>query len=165
MRVWGDGESGGSKVSLTRSAVVEWWENRVSPKPSDLVAVGHDVLNVGWWPLYYVNGGEFGTLRSTEADFYAQWDPWEFEGPYTSRWGGDAVVEPPDEVLPEHDPHLLGATLAVWNDDPGNAGGAPAALAAGIAPRLRILAQKAWGSKPLTTSYADFAAAAAKAAP
>lgn len=158
LRVWSDGISGGSAVSLLPGAVVEWWENRASPTPAELVALGHDVLNVGWWPLYYVNGGTFGSLRSTEADFYEQWEPWRFEGPYTTRWLGGATVQPPDEQLPQADPHLLGASLAVWNDDPANPGGAAAPLAAGIAPRLRILAQKTWGSKPLTDAYAEFAA-------
>ena len=158
-RVWGDGMTGGAKVSLPKSAVVEWWENRVSSRPQDLTAEGYDVLNVGWWPLYYVNGGPVGGLRSTEKDFYEQWaGPWQFEGPYTSRWAGDATVQPPDELLKPGDPHLLGATMAVWNDDPANAGGAPETLPGAIAPRLRILAQKAWGSPELTASYDEFAA-------
>jgi len=155
--------SGGSKVSLPTSAVVEWWENRVSPTPEQLSAGGYDVLNVGWWPLYYVNGGPVGSLRSTEQDFYEQWDPWRFEGPYTTRWGGDAVVQPPDDLLKPGDPHLLGATLAVWNDDPANAGGDPATLPGAITPRLRILAQKAWGSPEPAKTYADFEAQASKA--
>jgi hexosaminidase len=163
MRVWGDGMSGGAKVSLPTSAAVEWWENRVSPTPPDLSASGYDVLNVGWWPLYYVNGGPLTGLRSTEQDFYEQWDPTHFEGPYTSRWAGDAAVAPPDALLKADDPHLLGATLAVWNDDPANAGGAPDALPAAIAPRLRILAQKAWGSPELASSYTEFQTKSSKA--
>ncbi|MDX6665861.1 MAG: hexosaminidase [Solirubrobacteraceae bacterium] len=158
MRVWSDGIPGGSKVSLMPGAVVEWWENRVSQTPAEIAAAGHDVLNVGWWPLYYVNGSPLSGLRSTEADFYEQWQPWRFEGPYTTRWAGDATVSPPDAELPRTDHHLLGATLAVWNDGPTDPAGAPGTLPSGIGPRLRILAQKTWGSKPLTASYADFAA-------
>jgi hexosaminidase len=160
MRVWSDGMGGAGKVDLLPGAVVEWWENRVSPTAKELTAAGRDVLNVGWWPLYYVNGGPLTSLRSTEADFYEQWDPWHFEGPYTTRWSGGPGQY---EELPRGDKHVLGATLAVWNDDPANAGGEPATLAKGIAPRLRILAQKTWGSKPLTTSYAEFVAASSKA--
>jgi hexosaminidase len=157
LRVWSDGMGGAGQVKLLPGAIVEWWENRVSPTPQELVAAGHDVLNVGWWPLYYVNGGPFSSLRSTEADFYEQWDPWHFEGPYTTRWTGGP---PQFEELPRDDKHLRGATIAVWNDDPANAGGEPTALAKGLTPRLRILAQKTWGSKPLATTYADFASAA-----
>jgi hexosaminidase len=92
LRVWSDGMNAGGKVTLPTTATVEWWENRVSPPPQELAAAGYGVLNVGWWPLYYVNGGPFTSLRSTEADFYEEWDPWHFEGPYTARWGGG----PPD---------------------------------------------------------------------
>ena len=60
---------------------------------------------------------------------------------------------------------LLGATLAVWNDDPSSPDAQEPALAAGIAPRLRILAQKTWGSPAFARDYTTFAPAAAKAAP
>jgi hexosaminidase len=153
LRVWSDGIHADGVVRLLPGAVVEWWENRVSPTPAQLAAAGHDVLNVGWWPLYYVNGGPLSGLRSSEAEFYEEWEPSRFEGPYTARWVGGP---PTPQELPGDDPHLLGTTLAVWNDDPAAPGGAPAALAAGIAPRLRIVAQKAWGSPPLTASYAAF---------
>jgi hexosaminidase len=141
LRVWSDGIHADGVVPLFGGAVVEWWENRVSPTPAALSAAGHDVLNVGWWPLYYVNGGPLGGLRSTEADFERDFVPWHFEGPYTPRWAGGP---PAIETLDPADPHLLGATLAVWNDDPANAGGAPGTLEHGIAPRLRILAGKTW---------------------
>src|SRR6185503_14710278 len=57
MRVWSDGVSFEGVVPLRPGATVEWWENRLSPAPSELVARGYRVLNVGWWPLYYVTGG------------------------------------------------------------------------------------------------------------
>ncbi|MBA3261958.1 MAG: hypothetical protein H0T69_05730 [Thermoleophilaceae bacterium] len=44
----------------------------------------------------------------------------------------------------------------MWNDDPR--GESAAAIARGIAPRLRVLAQKTWGSRPLARTYAGFLA-------
>jgi len=155
MRVWSDGISGGSAVPLRAGAVVEWWENLHSPTPAELAAQGHPVLDVGWWPLYYVTGGPLRDLRTSERDMYEQWQPWRFEGPYTARWI-TGRADPPPQELPRRDPHLLGATEAVWNDDPASPQGAPAPLAAGLAPRLRIVAQKTWASPPLTTSYVQF---------
>ena len=132
------------------------------PAPSQLIAAGRKILNVGWWPLYYVTGGTFKSLRSSEQDFFEQWQPWHFEGPYTACWFGGP---PQYEDIAPADPHELGATLAVWNDDPSSPDAQEAALAKGIAPRLRIVAQKTWGSRPFAASYAAWAPAAAKAAP
>jgi hexosaminidase len=160
LRIWSDGMNGGSAVKLDPRIAVEWWENRSSPTPQQLVGDGRDILNVGWWPLYYVTGGTFKSLRSKEADFYEQWQPWHYEGPYTSRWVGGP---PQYEELPPAEPHQLGATLAVWNDDPSSADATEKAVAEGIAPRLRILAQKTWGSPPFADGYAAFGPAAAKA--
>jgi hexosaminidase len=42
----------------------------------------------------------------------------------------------------------------VWNDDP--TAESEAEIAAGIAPRLRVIAQKTWKSPLLVRSYADF---------
>jgi hexosaminidase len=146
LRVWSDGIHADGVVKVPADTTVEWWENRVSPSPAALTAAGHDVINMGWWPLYYVNGGPLAGLRSTEADFRADFVPWRFEGPYTARWlGGPPTVQ----ELEPGDPHLLGAALAVWNDDPTSPGGAPDTLAPGIRPRLEILAAKTWSiSRP-----------------
>ena len=160
LRIWSDGMKGGSAVKLDPRIAVEWWEGRSSPLPEELIAEGRHVLNVGWWPLYYVTGGTFKILRSSEAAFYEEWNPWHFEGPYTARWLGG----PPQytELRPD-EPLQLGATLAVWNDDPASPDAKEPAVAEGIAPRLRIVAQKTWGSPQFTGSYAQFAPAAAKA--
>ena len=48
----------------------------------------------------------------------------------------------------------LGSELHVWNDDPSYE--TDAQTAAGIFPRLRVLAQKTWGSRPLARSFAAF---------
>ena len=95
-------------------------------------------------------------LRTSERDMYESWTPSHFEGPYTQRWiTGVPLITSYD--VPAAAVANRGATLAVWNDDPTAAGAQPAAVAAGITPRLRILAQKTWGSPPLTMSYTTFA--------
>lgn len=153
LRVWSDGLSDGSAVRLDPRTVVEWWENLHSPAPADLVAAGHRVLNAGWWPTYYVTGGPLMGLRAPESLMYETWTANRFEGPYTTRWfglSGDTEAQ----VLDAAEPKLLGATVNVWNDVPGNM--AQDAIAEGIAPRLRVLAQRTWGSPDVAPGYEAF---------
>jgi hexosaminidase len=112
-----------------------------------LVDAGHDVLNAGWWPTYYVNG-PLSTLRADLRQAYDGWEPYRFDGPYSSRWSGsDATTQ---ELAPG-EPKLTGATLNVWNDDPNAA--TEDEIAAGIAPRLRLIAQKTWGAPPMADTF------------
>jgi hexosaminidase len=154
LRVWSDGVRGGRTVRLDRRTIVEWWENRASPTPAELVAAGHRVLNVGWWPLYYVAGGPAAHLRAPLRPFWTDWRPWRFEGPYTDRWSGGPGAP---LTLRHGEPRQLGATLAVWNDDPAAPAARPESLARGIAPRLAILAQRTWGSPAPDVGYVAFA--------
>ena len=162
IRVWSDGVSFDGVVPLREGAVVEWWENRLSPTPPELLERGYRVLNVGWWPLYYVTGGALQYSEATEADTYERWDAWQFDGPYTTRWAA-GLPGPASYALEPGDDRQLGATMAVWNDDPAAPDAQPDTLAAGIAPKLRIVAQKTWGSPLLTASYAEFKERTAKA--
>jgi hexosaminidase len=57
-------------------------------------------------------------------------------------------------VLPAGEPLNRGSELHVWNDDPGAE--TEAQIAAGIAPRLRVIAQKTWASPLLVGDYAGF---------
>jgi len=157
--VWSDGVGGGSAVRLDPNVVVEWWENLHSPAPQALIADHRRVLNVGWWPLYYVTGGPFQRFRATEQDMYEHWQASHFEGPYTTRW---FTGQPMGFDVEPSAPGQLGATLAVWNDDPTAPAAQPAAVAQGIQPRLEILAQQVWGSAKLTPHYATFRALAAR---
>jgi hexosaminidase len=147
LRVWSDG-LGDDPAWLPRDVAVEWWEELHSQSPERLLADGRDVLNVSWWPLYYVTGGPLQGHRASEREMYETWVPRRFEGPYSALLPvdlGTTVTRDP-----------LGATLAVWNDDPSSPAARPAALAAGIAPRLAILAQQTWGSAKLVPGYAAF---------
>jgi hexosaminidase len=153
LRVWSDGIGGGSAVTVDPGAAVEWWENRNSPAPDALMSAGHLVQNAGWWPLYYVTGGPLMGLRATEQEMYEDWDPYVFEGPWSTRWVSGDPGGARFEVAKDAE-RALGAQLNVWNDVPGNM--SQEEIAAGIAPRLRILAQKTWGSPQLTESYEEF---------
>ena len=157
-RIWSDGMGGGSGlVELAPTAAVEWWENRTSEDPNVLMTNGRQVQNAGWWPLYYVTGGPLESARASEQDFYENWNAWHFEGPWSTRWAGGEPTPPP-YFVPEDAKNQLGAQLNVWNDDPGNM--SEDEIAEGIRPRLRILAQKTWGSPQLTDSYEEFKALA-----
>ena len=57
-------------------------------------------------------------------------------------------------VLPRGPRRNLGSELHVWNDDPD--GETDAQTARGIAPRLRVLAQKTWDSPPPAARYTGF---------
>lgn len=153
IRTWSDGIGGGSAVTLDKGAAVEWWENRASEPPQQLMAEGRQVQNAGWWPLYYVTGGPLMGLRASEREMYEDWSANVFEGPWSTRWftgdPGGARYEVPKDAK-----NQLGAQLNVWNDDPGNM--SQDEIADGIRPRLRILAQKTWGSPQLTDSYEEF---------
>jgi hypothetical protein len=118
-----------------------------SAAPQTLVDEGHDVLNAGWWPTYYVNG-PLSALRADLRQAFDGWQPFMFDGPYSSRWGGsDASTQ----TLDPAEPKLTGAVLNVWNDDPKFA--TEDETAAGIAPRLRLIAQKTWGAPPLADTF------------
>jgi hexosaminidase len=155
LRVWSDGVGGGGALHTDPRVSVMWWEERHSPLPSALVRAGHRVLNAGWWPTYHVTGGPLSGLRTPLDEMYEAWRPWEFTGPYTVRWAGDPSAPPTDRVRRGH-PRQLGASVQVWNDDPEAPGGRPAVLARELAPRLRVLAQKTWGSPELAGRYRAF---------
>jgi hexosaminidase len=160
-RVWSDGMAGGRATRLDTRAVVQWWENRVSPSPAALVAAGYRVVNMGWWPLYLVTGGPVRDLRADLGPMYSDWEPWAFEGLDTARW--TTGVADPRIALARGDARQLGASLAVWNDRPNSASVADAATQA--LPRLRIVAQKTWGSLPAAADVAAFEALADRVAP
>jgi hexosaminidase len=153
-RVWSDGVGGGGATALDKQVSVEWWDDVHSPAPEDLVAQGYRVLNTGWWPLYYVTGGALRDHRVPVEQMYEDWSPWRFDGELSPRFGSPALAS--EHSLAPGERRQRGASLAVWNDDPTAPGAKEAAVAAGIHARLRVLAQKTWGSPQLTSGYAAF---------
>jgi hexosaminidase len=82
---------------------------------------------------------------------YERWAPSSFYGAYYLNGGAVAALP---FTLAAGEPRQLGAALNEWNDDPDAE--TAAQIAAGIAPRLAVLAQKTWGSRPPAGSYVDF---------
>lgn len=162
LHVWNDALAGGSAVTLNPDVAVEWWNNPngpgSGPGPQDFVDAGHAVLNAGWFPTYYVSGGPTASIppRPDMAWAYEDWDPSRFLGAYyTCR-----EVHEPEFTLAPGEPKNLGAELHVWNDDP--AAQTESQIGAAIAPRLRVIAQKTWGSRELASDYAGFQRIAAR---
>jgi hexosaminidase len=144
LRVWHDGVT---KPGLRRDVIVEWWADHAGPSPRELLAQGHRILNAGWWPTYYAVG-PFGQVKPSMKAAYESWQ--------VSLFGGLAINTPLPANPPQRVParHVLGSELHVWNDDP--TAETVAETARGIAPRLRVLAQKTWGTRPPAPSYAGF---------
>ena len=148
LRVWHDGLTG---VRLRPSVVVEWWADHAGPGPGTLLAQGHRVLNAGWWPTYYVVS-PLGRVRPSMRAAYESWQ--------VNAFGGLAINAPvppnPPQVARRHRDRILGSELHVWNDVPD--GETLAQTTRGIAPRLRLIAQKTWGSPQPAHDYDGFLA-------
>jgi hexosaminidase len=156
LHVWNDGLDGGSAVKLRPDIVVEWWNNPAGPGsgpgPQDFIAQGHRVVNAGWFPTYYVSGSSETSAppRPDMSWAYEDWDVNRFLG----LWYASHEAHEPEFVLPPGAPLNRGSELHVWNDNP--TAETEAQIAAGIAPRLRVIAQKTWNSPLLVPGYADF---------
>lgn len=153
LRVWNDQLAGTSVVPVNPDVVVDWWINTspfgdpVTVSPSTLLTEGHRVLNAGWFPTYYTT--DLGPIagRSNMQQAYEDWEVNEFEGPESTS----DMMQPPQVVSPNA-PGVIGSTLSVWGPLPETI----SQTAAGIAPRLAVIAQKTWNSPPLTPSYVEF---------
>jgi hexosaminidase len=153
LRAWHDELGPGGVLTANRDIVAEWWTN-VSPlseprppTPQQLLAGGHSIVNAGWFPAYYTE--DVGPIQG-KPDMrraYESWSVNQFCGPTIA----DHFVEP-CYVIPTGDARNLGATIDAWDDHELTL----AQINAGLAARLRVLAQKTWDSPPLTPSYARF---------
>jgi hexosaminidase len=148
LRVWHDGLDG---ARLPRDVVVEWWAEHAGPSPRELLAQGHRVLNAGWWPTYYVVS-PLGRVRPSMRVAYRSWQ--------INAFGGLSIDSPlpgnPPQVVRRHRDRILGSELHVWNDVPDAE--TLAQTTRGIAPRLRLVAQKTWGSPRPAHDYDGFVA-------
>ncbi|WP_162932311.1 beta-N-acetylhexosaminidase [Solimonas sp. K1W22B-7] len=165
-RFWHDGVSGGNAVNVNPDTVVEWWTDfnpigdLLPPPPQEFLDRGHTIGNASYWPLYYTVGAAAGfpaglPPRPDLCSMYESWEVNEFTGPLNAP----AVLCQTVHVLPvktvaTDEARNLGAKLFVWTDSPEAE--TEAEIAAGIAPRLRIVAQKTWNSPRLTPRYAAF---------
>jgi hexosaminidase len=146
LRIWHDGLKPGAR--LNRDVVVEWWADHAGPTPRQLLRQGHRVLNAGWFPTYYVAGGPLSRVHPSMKIAYERWE--------VNLFGGLAINSPtpgnPFQRVPAR--NVLGSELHVWNDVPPTR--SDAEIARGIAPRLRVLAQKTWDTRPPAPDYAGF---------
>ncbi len=104
LRLWSDGVGGGAALHTDPRSSVMWWEEGHSPSPEDLVAAGHQVVNAGWWPTYYVTGGPLERLRTPVEQMYEGWQPWSFSGPYSPRWGLGPAAPAAGALAPRRPP-------------------------------------------------------------
>lgn len=160
-RMWHDDLNGGLTVVVNPDIVVEWWTNFspigdlvLIPSPQELLDRGHRIMNAGWFPTYYTVGAAAGfpqglPPRSDMRMAYENWEVHQFYGPLDT-----GPVQTPPATVAADEPRNLGAKLHVWCDGPDAE--TEEQIAEGIAPRLRVIAQKTWNSPRLTESYADF---------
>ncbi len=149
LRVWHDGLSGGRVVHVKRDVVVEWWTDHAGPTPRRLLASGHRILNAGWYPTYYVLG-PIARIRPSVREAYESWRVNHFSGFIVNT----PVPTTRPLTVPARSRRLLGSEMHVWNDYPDWE--SVEATARGIAPRLRMLAQKTWDSPAPAASYDGF---------
>lgn len=171
LRAWNDGLGGGGVLTADTDIVVEVWTDLGGLTAEPLLERGHRIMNAGWWPTYYPQS-VFAVPRPSMATAYEQWKVHRFYGPFVANvtleppQGLDPGLptigvppeapvfgRPPDEVDPD-EPRNLGSKIHVWSDNPQLED--EDGVAAGIFPRLRMLAQKTWESPLLTESYEEF---------
>jgi hexosaminidase len=147
LRVWNDQLGGGGQVALDREVIVELWTDEAThggpdpPSPQALLDDGHRVMNTGWFPTYLVPPGP----RRELVDIARGYEAWE-----VNQFYGGETSQPPagsPRTVASDEPRNLGSKLNVWWDaGPGEVGPL-------IQPRLRVIAQKTWGSPPPVATY------------
>jgi hexosaminidase len=153
LRAWHDELGDGRAVSVNPDVIAEWWtpvsplSDLTPPTPQELLGGGHRILNAGWFPTYFT--GDVGPVEG-KPDMRAAYEGWEvneFAGPTIA---GTEIV--PRHVIAPSRRRNLGATINAWeNTDLSNP-----ELAAGLLPRLALIAQKTWHSPLLSRRYEDF---------
>jgi len=151
LRIWHDGLDlmRPGAVDVDPSVAVEWWIDLTGPSPQEVIDAGHEILNAGWFPTYYVQG-PLATIRPNMQTAYESWNPTRFYGPLVCD---SAIAEPGDSVDPG-EPALLGTSLNIWNDDPEAQ--TEEEIARDIAMRIRVIAQAGWGSPQVEPGYDGF---------
>ena len=148
-RIWA-GHLSGKYVSMRPTIAAEVWHRQTGfATPQELLDAGNTVLNSMYYPNYYVLLPQWYVRPDNKvmADWYENWEPWEFDGDYKSL--------EPDTVDPSEQ-RLTGAKFHVWSDSPDMLD--QEQVASDIAPRFRVAAQKLWFSPPLVPSWAAFTA-------
>lgn len=151
-RIWNDALTPEAHaISLDPTIVIDYWIGTVTGPgqlppldPNTIAAHGNKVMNASWHAtingtaytiLYYVL---WHTPRPAPGPMYELWNPTMFDGGQTLTATGS----------------LTGSQFNIWCDQP--TAETEDQIATGIWPDLRVVAQKTWGTPPLTGSYPSF---------
>lgn len=153
-RIWNDALTPEAHaIPLDRTIVIDYWIGTVTDAgrlppldPNAVAAHGNKVINASWHAT--INGAVYTTLyyvlrdtpRPAPGPMYELWNPTMFDGGRPLTGTGS----------------LAGSQFNIWCDQP--TAETENQVADGIWPDLRVLAQKTWGTPPLTGSYANFQA-------
>lgn len=136
VRAWNDAVyTPGSSVKLDSDIDIAYWTkwHWSMPTVATIKANGHDLINFNDAFFYYVltSPGRAYFNKPTAQNIYANWTPGRFP---------NASGAP--QMLAIDDPQLLGASFALWNDEPDQ--DTEEGVAAGIKMPLRAMAAKSW---------------------
>lgn len=141
-RMWGSLSEMPSKVKVNSDIVIEDWDNTWA-NPVEMERQGFQIINANDNLLYIVpHANYFHDFLDTRL-LYTSWDPSVFS------------LTNPALNLQEGDPHLLGATFAVWNDKLGNIVSVQD-ITARIEPAFPIVGDKMWAGATSDASYEQF---------
>jgi len=141
-RMWGSLSRMPGKVVIDPTLVIENWDTAWS-NPVEMARQGFELINASGTLLYIVpHAGYFHDFLDTRL-LYTSWDPSIFD------------LSHPALNLPSDDPHLLGATFAVWNDRLGQVV-SDADITARITPAMPVVSEKIWAGATPDLSYAQF---------
>lgn len=141
-RMWGSLSRMPGRVGVNPDIVIENWDTAWS-NPVDMVRQGFQLINASDTLLYIVpHTSYFHDFLDTEL-LYTRWDPSIFD------------LNHPAFNVPPDDPHLLGATFAVWNDRLGQVV-SDADITARIVPAMPVVGEKIWAGPTPEITYLQF---------
>jgi len=141
-RMWGSLSEMTGKVKVNTDIVIENWDTTWS-NPVDMVRQGFQIINASDNLLYIVpHANYFHDFLDTEL-LYTSWDPTIFD------------LNNPALNLQPGDPHLLGATFAVWNDKLGSVV-SDDDITMRIEPAMPVVGEKMWAGPTPDISYMQF---------
>lgn len=141
-RMWGSLSEMPGKVKVNTDITIENWDTTWS-NPVDMVRQGFQIINASDTLLYIVpHANYFHDFLDTQL-LYTSWDPSIFS------------LNNPEMNLQPGDPHLLGATFAVWNDKLGGVV-SDNDITARVKPAMPVVGDKMWAGPTPDVSYMQF---------
>ena len=141
-RMWGSLSEMQGNTAVNTDIVIEDWDNTWA-NSVDMARQGFSIINANDHFLYIVpHANYFHDFLDTQL-LYTSWDPTIFSLTY------------PSLNLKPGDPHLLGATVAVWNDKLGTMVSTND-ITARIEPALPVTGEKMWNAATPNMSYIQF---------